>query len=63
MASSPFAITTAIAQGALHRPPGEIENIGSTPGPDKNVSEGINKQVFYMEKMYIRMESIIANKK
>ena len=56
MASSPFAITTAIAQGALHGPPGEIENIGSTAGPDKNVSEGINKQVFYMEKMYIRME-------
>ena len=49
MASSPFAITTAIAQGALHGPPGEIENIGSTAGPDKNVSEGINKQVFYME--------------
>ena len=49
MASSPFAITTAIAQGALHGPPGEIENIGSTPGPDKNVSEAMNKQVFYTE--------------
>merc|ERR1719361_124278 len=44
VASSPFAITTAIAQGALNGPPNEIENIGSTPGPDKNVSEGINKQ-------------------
>ena len=49
MASSPFAITTAIAQGALNGPPNEIENIGSTPGPDKNVSEAMNKQVFYTE--------------
>ena len=56
MASSPFAITTAIAQGALNGPSNEIENIGSTPGPDKNVSEGINKQVIGNMKMNIRME-------
>ena len=49
MASSPFAITTAIAQGAQIALPNEIENIGSTPGRDKNVSEGINKQVFYIK--------------